>query len=135
VVFPEPLGPISARNSPAGTSTLSSCRTSTRSAPRVKYLWTPTTRTIGSEAGISRFSPVDANDHAANRFEDEAAWPPRQGLPSRPLYGDRHFGGVGVRIDAGARVGGRQRLRPGGPFEIPPDPIADRAERIELRLR
>ena len=46
VVFPDPLGPIRPRNSPLGTSRVRSLRTSTRSLPRRKYLWTPRMRTI-----------------------------------------------------------------------------------------
>src|SRR5262249_31482330 len=48
VVLPEPLGPIRPRNSPSGTSRLRSLSTSICSLPRVKYLCTPRTRTIGS---------------------------------------------------------------------------------------
>src|SRR6266849_8554213 len=48
VVFPEPDGPMSARNSPSGTSRLRSFKTSICSLPRTKYLWTLRTWTIGS---------------------------------------------------------------------------------------
>src|SRR5262245_53082296 len=47
VVLPEPLGPISATNSPRGTSSERSLSTSSRSLPRLKYLWMPVTRTMG----------------------------------------------------------------------------------------
>src|SRR5216683_2951297 len=52
VVFPEPLGPIRARNSPLATSKLRSFNTSICSLPRVKNLCTPRTRTIGSAAMV-----------------------------------------------------------------------------------
>ena len=41
VVLPEPDGPISARKSPCGMSSVTPFSTSMRSLPRVKYLWTP----------------------------------------------------------------------------------------------
>jgi hypothetical protein len=40
VVLPDPEGPISARKSPCGIERFTPCRTSMRSLPRVKYLWT-----------------------------------------------------------------------------------------------
>ena len=45
VVLPDPDGPIRARNSPGGISRFTPFSTSIRSLPRVKYLWTPLTRT------------------------------------------------------------------------------------------
>jgi len=45
VVLPEPDGPMSARKSARGMSRLTPFRTSMRSLPRVKYLWTSRTRT------------------------------------------------------------------------------------------
>src|SRR5262245_12603574 len=45
VDFPEPAGPISAKNSPLPTLTSSPCSTSIFSPPRKKVLWTPRTWT------------------------------------------------------------------------------------------
>src|SRR5688572_25113376 len=47
VVLPDPDGPMRATYSPGWTSRLRSCRTSIFSLPRVKYLCTCETRTIG----------------------------------------------------------------------------------------
>src|ERR1700722_12182086 len=55
VVLPEPLGPISARNSPSGTSRLRSLSTSICSLPRTKNLWTSSTRTM---APVDILSPL-----------------------------------------------------------------------------
>src|SRR4029450_13551377 len=55
VVVPDPEGPMRARNSPRGMSTLTPCSTSMRSLPRVKYLWTSRIRTRGGESAIVMF--------------------------------------------------------------------------------
>src|SRR5260370_28622207 len=73
VVFPEPLGPIRARNSPSGTSRLRSFSTSICSLPRRKYLCRLLTRTIGS-----------ADMHAPSVGAASQAGPGR-GPPSPPI--------------------------------------------------
>src|SRR3954469_19381361 len=50
VVLPEPDGPINARNSPGAMRRSTPFRTSIRSPPRVKYLWTFSTPTSVSDA-------------------------------------------------------------------------------------
>src|ERR1044071_7984977 len=57
VVFPEPDGPMSARNSPAGIVRFTPFNTSMRSLPRVKNLWTSrtVTRSAMVESPCSKF--------------------------------------------------------------------------------
>src|SRR5262245_13105616 len=112
VVLPEPLGPIRPRNSPSGTSRLRSLRTSICSLPRVKYLCTPRTRTIGS-ADIpapqkgSADGCMDSSIRARQRARtDESGSGALLALPDRVLLHGRLARRRGVQeADDGAHFG------------------------------
>src|SRR5438105_10750178 len=95
VVLPEPDGPISARNSPSGTSRFSSWSTSICSLPRRKYLCTPWTRTIGGPC-----MPAPAKDRFLPSF-----FAPRPALLLLPRRGLRRFGLGPEERDQGGALG------------------------------